>query len=406
VRTFVFSCLGVAAVAAATASFARDPAPPPAHQDATCLKCHALDPHGLTVDTGESLFKANRLSGGVGCEGCHGPAEKWLTTHYQAGWKLLPNEVKAKEFGFTPTKDIAYRVQACAACHVGAADREVNHDLIAAGHPRLAFEYTRFHYFPGYAKHWREPVPNPEFEVRAWFVGQVATLWAAVDLLRVRAERADSNPWPEFAAYSCYSCHQGINKEKDFRSDAGQPPRKRGSLPWEVWHTALIDVLPGQTPALFPGIPAPTVKAVRELKALMDDSPRPDPAKVRDTAAAAVRELDAWLTTLKPGDTGSPADLRGLITAAAADALTKDRQALRDYDWDFAAQHYLACAAAFHAAGGKAVLPEFDGPLDRLRGVLKFPAGYNSPRDYQPRDAAAAFGQILGADRAARRTSR
>ena len=70
------------------------------------------------------------LADGVGCESCHGPSEKWRTTHYQASWKALDADTKFRD-GLFPTKDLARRIGRCAECHVPALSFMDNqeHDL-------------------------------------------------------------------------------------------------------------------------------------------------------------------------------------------------------------------------------------------------------------------------------------
>lgn len=81
---------------------------------------------------------------GVGCEACHGPSDSWAAEHYKPGWKTRTATSKSVDFGMTDTNNIAVRARECAKCHVGAADRQVNHDLIAAGHPPLKFELAAY----------------------------------------------------------------------------------------------------------------------------------------------------------------------------------------------------------------------------------------------------------------------
>src|SRR5262249_30603804 len=112
-----------------------------------CLRCHASY-SGPEQKKGERFF----LSDGVGCESCHGPAEKWLTNHYRNGFAGLSDEEKAR-YGMRPLKDLAHRARLCAECHVGESlDRQVNHDLMAGGHPRLVFELAGYHAM--YPRHW------------------------------------------------------------------------------------------------------------------------------------------------------------------------------------------------------------------------------------------------------------
>src|SRR5262249_51224682 len=76
-----------------------------------CLKCHAA--YESDKDRHAERFQ---LTDGVGCEVCHGRAEKWLTEHYRAGFKEKTLEEKAA-MGLRPTKDLAYRAQLCTTCH-------------------------------------------------------------------------------------------------------------------------------------------------------------------------------------------------------------------------------------------------------------------------------------------------
>jgi Cytochrome c554 and c-prime len=358
---------------------------PAAHEEALCLKCHAVG----------GVEPASAVAEGVGCGACHGPAEKWVSTHYLSGWKTLPPREKWKRYGFVPTKNLTARVLTCVGCHVGDETREVNHDLIAAGHPRLAFEYTRFHFHPDYRRHWVERTPQPDFEIRAWVAGQAATLRAAADLLRARAERAEGNAaattWPEFSGYSCYSCHRPIGA--GLAGPFAPGPRVPGSPGWELWSTAAVEVAAAQTPAAFPGCSVPALRSVRDLQELMK-APQPRPATLRVKAAAAVAELDAWLAELQAAEDDGPVErlapeLPGTVARAlAADALTADRRALRDHDWDFLAAHALGCGAMVHAAGGPAVVPGIGAPTRGLFELLRFPPPVNGRQSNGP----AGFG--------------
>lgn len=339
-----------------------------AHKDALCLKCHSVEP----------AEPASTVNEGVGCGSCHGPAERWVSEHYSRGWKATSNRDKWEKNGFVPTKNLTARTLTCVGCHVGDETREVNHQMIAAGHPRLAFEAARFHVLPTYTKHWTERTSQPEFEVRAWVVGQAATLRASANLLRVRAERAANKEpratWPEFSGSSCYSCHQPIREPS---RDAGLGPTAVGTPGWERWSVSAVGVAAAFTPAVFPGCQTPHLNAVRELERVMTD-PDPKPGAVRTVAADAVAELDGWLAALQAADDrgsgrmapGVPADL---IRALAADALTPDRRQLRDSDWDFLAAHALGCAAAVHASGGPDAVPALGPSVRKLNELLRFP---------------------------------
>src|SRR5205807_1861790 len=91
--------------------------------------------------------------------------------------------------------------ETCVGCHVGSpavpafpGARDVNHDLIAAGHPRLNFEFAAFLF--NLPRHWNEEkkTPSPGAEGGTWVVGQAITAKAALELLAHRANQATANP--------------------------------------------------------------------------------------------------------------------------------------------------------------------------------------------------------------------
>src|SRR5262249_10382358 len=185
----------------------------PATKRKLCLECHST--YATESQRGERFF----IGDGVGCESCHGPAEKYLDTHYQAGFKNLSADQKETDFGLRNVWNLSKRTTLCTSCHVGNKDKEVNHDLIAAGHPRLNFEMGGYHGI--YQKHWndRTYVSNPsknqpaDFEARLWLLGQLTAAKSALELLESRATNANKSadkPWPEFAEYACFACHKNL----------------------------------------------------------------------------------------------------------------------------------------------------------------------------------------------------
>lgn len=355
------------------------------HKDARCLKCHAVD------SGGDASTRDQILAEGVGCSGCHGPAQKWASQHYLPEWQTYSNEKKWKEYGFVPTKNLVSRTLACAACHVGDADHDMNHDFIAAGHPRLAFEPARFHNQPDYRKHWVERTPQPDFEIRLWVVGQITTLRAAARLLEARADKALRNdpntPWPEFSGYSCYACHQKVGEEK-LRGVAGTNPRLAGVPGWEVWSNTAVGIAAEYCGAAYPSLTLPDLKkvqgAVDALRDTMEGKRAPAPAKAKADAANAIAELDKWLLALQNFEDATPRPLpkatsekltRALANRLAANALSDDGKSLKDHDWDSLAANYLGCAAMLHAAreGDRANPPPWGGRLEVLRDNLRFP---------------------------------
>lgn len=333
-------------------------------QDAACLYCHSLDAReaqrGLTVATAD----------GIGCERCHGPAAQWLGEHYTNAWQTLtPAEKEAR--GFHDLKDLVKRGRVCADCHIGSGDNDVNHDLVAAGHPRLNFELGSF--VATMPPHWdvaREKQERPDLEARLWAVGQLISAEQALQLLAHRAAVAEK-PWPEFAEYDCFACHH------DLRADS---PRQRrgyvgvpGALPWNTWYTALL-------PQAEAFLVSETV-ALDSLRAEMQ-KPYPDRAKVTSMARGLATRFGEQAGKAASGR-ADVALLRRTFGAVAREAKTLDAS------WDGAAQSYLALAALYHGLGDLDPNLRNAGvraALSGMGGQLRFPRGHDSPRQYRPAD--------------------
>ena len=186
----------------------------PAYKDARCLACHTTPVVGQAPEANAIL-----ISDGVGCESCHGASDRWIGEHTRRDW--AGRTVLEKErSGMVFVDDLVRRAKVCAECHIGlpARDgtpaRDVNHDMIAAGHPRLNFEFSAF--FEDMPHHWRDavdpsgsrevgPDATSDFSARSWAIGQVVSAQASLNLLSDRsrqalAEKIHGEPtrWPEF----------------------------------------------------------------------------------------------------------------------------------------------------------------------------------------------------------------
>ena len=273
---------------------------------------------------------------GVGCANCHGRSQNWRSDHY----RLPRDNASNAAIGLAPNKDLFVRARVCAACHIGDSDRDVNHDIIAAGHPALHYEFTTFHNM--LPKHWRESERSatPDFEAKLWLAGQVAALDASLALLESRAAKSLSvGTWPEFAASDCSSCHQNLRLgAKKYEADA------RGSAnTFSTWNRFGVEQLLSQE--FTQGNETPTTQKIAlsldHLSKLMSAGAIPEAAAVQVAAHNARRDLDAWLR-----HSASPEMLRfsaSSLHRVAAIALA-DRDKLNS--WEFTAQTYLAVIAA------------------------------------------------------------
>jgi hypothetical protein len=349
---------------------------PPAERTAAeknplCLRCHALDPRQAP--------EPSLLTDGVGCENCHGPAGGWRTVHYLPDWH---GRADKEALGFRNTKDLVVRAEVCVSCHVGSADADVNHDLIAAGHPRLRFEYGA--YLANYPRHWSEAkdkAGRPDFEARAWAIGQVISAGAALELLRSRASTA-GKPWPEFAEYDCFACHHDIAQPGWRRARPGAD-RRPGQLAWGTWYTPLLGVLGERLGA------ADATAALGRLRSEMQ-KPSPGTAVVADEASAAAARLRALLPAA-----ARPQDLREVHRLLVS--LARDHAGEATAGPDQAVQFYLALAAVHHALsdlhhghpdpGLRAPIRAFGDELDaafRSPPGVKPEVRFDSPRSFDP----------------------
>jgi hypothetical protein len=341
-----------------------------------CLKCHG-QPAPKVPPTWPGLATT-----GVGCESCHGPAGGWLVEHSRPEWqakKLTPAQKKA--LGLVVLDTATARAQQCVTCHVGDAGQEVNHDLIAAGHPRLNFEMAAF--LAEMPKHWDVADVNakhpPISQSLTWLAGQAVTARASLALTRARAANPEA-PWPEFSEYGCFACHHAL---RDQGMQFGRPGRRPGALPWGTWAFALTGDLASQGGADAPKLTA----ALDEIDRLMA-APLPDRDAVADRAAAAIVLLDPWIGNLEAKGFNKPALL-------ALMARWKGGPGRRpDSHWDAATQLYLVLAVL------QGLLGEDDRPLgksiDALHGVLMFTPGYDSPGpEYDPGQVREAVNAIL-----------
>ena len=173
-----------------------------------CLACHSESPQARAHGP---LFQADD---GIGCESCHGAADRWIASHYDTPRVKHADNLAA---GMRALNEPAVRAQVCLDCHVGAADRLATHRMMAAGHPRLVFEldtYTeiwrtsggREHYVPGATYLKRKALPPP---ADVWIAGLIAQVRRQLSLLAAPDARGNGL-LPEFALFNCYSCHRGM----------------------------------------------------------------------------------------------------------------------------------------------------------------------------------------------------
>ena len=193
-----------------------------------CLDCHADNvPQAMRG-------KEFNISDGIGCEACHGGAERWIESHTTKKATYEEN----LERGMYPTANIAQRATLCMSCHVGNADKFATHRIMGAGHPRLSFELDTFQALQpphhvidkDYAQ--RKPTYS---RTAVWAYGQLESARMQAQLVQQHFSR-EGTTFPELALFSCHSCHESSMRRLDWTrglTTTGNPP---GSVPLNDGH--------------------------------------------------------------------------------------------------------------------------------------------------------------------------
>jgi hypothetical protein len=182
-----------------------------------CLGCH-VDP---ATNRGPKFQKSD----GVGCEACHGGAQNWIQTHYTVGASHARNVAQ----GMIPLENPKVRANVCLDCHFGSADagQFVNHRIMAAGHPRIAFELDLFSTLQ---QHHNEDADYARRkgrtdDVRLWATGQAMAVERSLTLYS-NPGRGTEGVFPEFYFFDCHTCHRRIYDEPSARpTNVANPAR-------------------------------------------------------------------------------------------------------------------------------------------------------------------------------------
>lgn len=359
------------------------------HRARQCLMCHSVQAER------RAPLPPDVLADGVACGSCHGDATKWLATHQLPSWKSLRPEERAA-LGYRDLAAVSARARSCIPCHVGDETREVGHDLIAAGHPRLAFEFSAYQRL--WPRHWSphgKAEAQADFTERSWAAGQAETLAATARLLAVRTARTAADiraggpvHGTDFAEFDCYACHRALSPERvaaaaigPFRNPAPGVPSWQ---PWSVAAARLVAVAIDDPSARTVGTAAADLRTsfgagwadgdVARLERVADRAVALERAAVAAAAAIAARQtvvLDAAPDRIDATVAADPPEWRF---------------------WDAAAQTFLLMEASRDGgparlgvtlSGGRAEATT-RAALDELRGSLRFPPGSGGPDRFDP----------------------
>jgi hypothetical protein len=176
-------------------------------------------------------------------------------------------------------------------------------------------------------------------------------------LLSYRADATNQAPWPEFAEYSCFSCHHDL-AEPSWRQKQASTKRKPGTLLWGTWYRAM------------PAALAELQKQSKSVQTLAD-------LQVRIERAGSSGES---VVVMASAAHDKLADLKQALLASKLDAgtmrtfLLNNHARFGDANWDREAQLYLACSALSRNK---------DKELRDIAAHLAFPKDFDSPQEYR-----------------------
>ena len=315
-----------------------------------CLACHNTD-RNLT-----ETQLSPQIAEGVGCESCHGPSQRWYDRHYQGRASV---DQAIQNFGLTDSEPLLQRARICVTCHVGGKDRDMNHDIIAAGHPALYFDMAVYH--EAYPKHWRDKdQKQPNFRSQLWLAGKIASADAELELLESRAHKSlPVSVWPEMSNYRCDSCHATLNGLPKTAIALDRDLVIRGRAPVRNWNLSGIDVISIHSNSAKSDLTDTLV----ELRNLLH-SPNPD----GNLVAAKSQQLRLrWFETwTEQGKTTMPDWSRQSQSALSIELL---RDTERATSWESAAGAYTAVWATHPmSSSGK-----LEAGMSTMRNGLLFP---------------------------------
>jgi hypothetical protein len=273
-----------------------------AYQESLCLDCHSTN-----VPASQVAGKID-LEDGVQCEACHGPAGGWRGEHTEAGWTHEQSVAR----GMFDLRDLRVRAHGCDHCHLGDATRQVDHELIASGHPLLAFELDN--YSETMPAHWT--ARKETHGVPAWAVGQAMMFR---DSLANLARHARGEKWPEFSDMSCANCHHSLENSQ-WRQARGWSGRA-GLPAFSPKHWAVLRLIVDRASPSARASLDESVKVIASRVARMNDA---------SGVATAADEAKRIMESALPRITALPwrdEDVRSMMrTITADDGVTYDVQ--------------------------------------------------------------------------------
>lgn len=346
-----------------------------------CLGCHS-DP--AYAGKGPQFHTTD----GVGCEGCHGGAKEWLSSHYAVGGTHAANVAK----GMYPLDRPRARAEKCLDCHFGS-DRPgqfVSHRIMAAGHPRVSFEVDLFsalqqHHLEDADYVSRKGRTN---NVKLWAIGQAAAVSRATTLF-ANVKLGQEGVFPEIYFFDCQTCHrQFVDGPKGKANWVANPGRPIPSgMP--AFNDENMIMLAAAAKVAAPGLSAKFDADSRAFHAAL--------AKDRGSAVRAGVKLANSADQL--ADAFARADLGRNATFDIIDTIAGSAMAPRFTDYEGSVQAVMAVDTLLNALVRDGYIADRNaasirGSIDRAYKAV------SDSNNYRPADFRAALSQAASSIRA------
>jgi hypothetical protein len=267
---------------------------PNAQQASICLDCHG--------DNVASTHQGSRfqISDGIGCESCHGGAERYLTSHTDPDRTHQQNVAD----GLYPTDNVESRAQLCFSCHIGHESKIASHEIMGAGHPRLGFELDTFTVLQPAHFVVDEDYLDAKWHadsVSVWALGQIEAGYQSLRL--IDAHLNTDTLFPELSLFDCHSCHHPMSDLKwESQGRVGLPP---GAV--RLNDAGFVMLLP--ISAVLPGDRQELEQGIRNLQVAVHSNKQ---------ITLRVQQLRDVLDGLKTAATGAQLDSEKLLSEIVA----------------------------------------------------------------------------------------
>jgi hypothetical protein len=329
-----------------------------------CLVCHALY---VPPDLRATTFQ---LDDGVSCENCHGPAVGWLGPHTTENWKQYSAAEKSR-YGMYDTLDLTSRSEKCMSCHVGTAHKQVDHEMIAAGHPDLTFELDSFS--AAMPRHWNlKTDQNPWIGAQSWAIGQAVQLRESLKRL---SQRASSPNWPDYAELDCFACHHSLTAPADSwrLTTADYYQGRRAGVP--AWNASRYVVFRSFVAVVDQQRAQQLDASLKQLSTLI--AKWGSPKEISETAADAARTADDLLQRIRLQQYNSD------LTARIMQSIVSNANSIAAGGERAAEQATMALDTLSIAYTANAKVPneqELHAAIAKLFRQLQSPSAYSAPQ--------------------------